>query len=707
MPSMPRSSLITREPTLRASSPKLDFPLGPALLLLVAVVCAYAPALRGGLVWDDDAHVTKPELRSLAGLGRIWFDLGASQQYYPILHSAFWVEHRWWGEATLPYHLTNVLLHFTSAFLLVAILRRLAIPGAWFAAFLFALHPVQVESVAWITEQKNTLSTVFSLAAGLSYLRFDEARRTRFYWLASTLFVLALLTKSVTATLPAALLVILWWKRGRLDWRRDAAPLVPWLVLGAGMGLFTAWVERKFIGAEGAEFALDALERVLLASRVIWFYAGKLAWPASLSFIYPRWEIDAAAVRSYYFPLATAGVLLAAWSWRHRSRAPLAAVLYFSGTLFPVLGFFNVYPFRYSYVADHFQYLASLGLIVPFAAGATVYFSSRWPAAGRLGAAALLLLGLAALTARQAAHYRTSRQLYESALALNPNSWMAHSNLGVEIAKAGQPQIALEHFATALRLNPKSTGARNNLGYLLLKEGRPAESIPFFEKALELDPLFFEARVNLSNALRILGRPRDALREATLALDRSPDSASALVCVGAAWQTLGQLDRGISAYQRALVCDPNHVDAHVDLGLALLAKGDPAGSIAHSQAALRLDPKSAVAHNNLGNAFSALQKNAEAAIEFQAALVLQPNYPEAHQNLAIVLRETGQPAAAIEHAERALQLLPNSPEIRINLALSLLAAGRAAEARFQWTEAKKLRPDLPAMPEPKGAPSQP
>jgi len=239
------------------------------------------------MVWDDDAHITEAQLRSLAGLGRIWWDLGATQQYYPVLHSAFWIEHRLWGDAMVGYHLTNVFLHGLAAGLVVVVMRRLVLPGAWLGGFLFALHPVAVESVAWISEQKNTLSAVFYLCAGLAYLRFDRTRRPAPYWFALACYGLALLTKTVTATLPAALLVILWWQRGRLSWRRDVCPLLPWLALAVTAGAFTAWVEWTFIGAHGAAFTLSLGQRILIAGRAFWFYLGKLLWPANLSFIYP------------------------------------------------------------------------------------------------------------------------------------------------------------------------------------------------------------------------------------------------------------------------------------------------------------------------------------------------------------------------------------------------------------------------------------
>ena len=217
------------------------------------------------MLWDDSAHVTRPELQSLHGLWRVWFDLGATQQYYPLLHSAFWVEHKLWGDAPFYYHLLNVLLHAAAACLLLAALKRLKIPGAFLAAGIFALHPVYVESVAWITEQKNTLSAVFYFASLLFYLRFDEERGARDYFCAAGFFILALLSKTVTATLPAALLVIFWWKRGRLSLTRDVAPLLPWFALGAVAGLFTAWVERRMIGAQGAAFEFTILQRILLS----------------------------------------------------------------------------------------------------------------------------------------------------------------------------------------------------------------------------------------------------------------------------------------------------------------------------------------------------------------------------------------------------------------------------------------------------------
>ena len=477
--------------------------------LVVVVVTTYAPALRAGFIWDDEAHVTAPGLRSAAGLGRIWFELGATQQYYPLLHSAFWLQHRAWGGGAFGYHLVNVLLHCGVAAMLFVVLRRLRLAGAALAAWLFALHPVHVESVAWITEQKNTLSTLLYLAAAWCYLRFDATRAGRSYVAATMLFLLALSTKTVTATLPAALLVIFWWQRGALGFRRDVLPLLPWFVLGASAGLFTAWFEHTLIGARGAEFELGLVERALLAGHVVWFYFGKLIWPANLTFIYPRWQIDAGNPMDWA-PLCVLLVLLASL-WGLRQRAPIAVTLVYVGSLFPVLGFFNVYPFQYSFVADHFQYLASLAI---FAGGAT-WLRERIGAGRPMACATVAVCGLAALawTSSQQAHsYRDNRTLFRTTLARNPAAWMAHNNLGKELLiEPRDVPAAILHLRRAIELRPDYAEAHNNLGLALTQSGQPREAIPHLEKSLQLKSSSYQTHNNLGIALASSGRAAESL----------------------------------------------------------------------------------------------------------------------------------------------------------------------------------------------------
>src|ERR1700746_3229459 len=321
------------------------------LILAVVTLLAYQPAWHGGLLWDDDFNIATPELRSLDGLRRIWFVPRTTLQYYPLLYSSSWLQERLLSNSTTGYHLVNILLHIGCVVLVLKILRFLRIPGAELAAIIFALHPVDVETVAWITERKNTLSGFFALAAALWYLRFDESRSGRSYALALGLFLLGLLSKTAIVTLPLALLVIFWWKRGAISWRRDVVPLIPFFFLSAAAGLMTSWVEYGNIGYKANPLAFSPVDRCLMAGRAFWFQLGKVLWPSNLMFVYPRWEINAAVWWQYLFPLAVLGLLGILWSLRRWSRAPLAGVLVYIFMLLPTLGFLNQFFFIYSFVS--------------------------------------------------------------------------------------------------------------------------------------------------------------------------------------------------------------------------------------------------------------------------------------------------------------------------------------------------------------------
>jgi hypothetical protein len=384
-----------------------------AAALVLLALAAYAPVISGGFIWDDDAYVTEnATLRSVDGLRRIWFEPIASPQYYPLVFTTFWAEYRMWGLSPAGYHLTNVLLHGFNGVLLWFGLRALRAPAPWLIAAVFVLHPVHAESVAWVTERKNVLSGLFYLAAALAYFRFSppEAGDTRhphrwgWYFVALGLFVCALLSKTVTATLPAALLLMLWWRRGSVRWR-DVVPLAPFFLAGVVLGLYTVWLEKHHVGATGQDWTLSPVDRCLVAGRALWFYAGKLGWPADLSFIYPRWSVDAGAAWQYVYPVAVVVVLVGLWVARRRvGLGPLVACLFFAGTLFPALGFFDVYPMRFSFVADHFQYLASAGLLACLvAAGQAAMRRLLRPGSWMPMAAGLaLLLVLGFLTADRA-----------------------------------------------------------------------------------------------------------------------------------------------------------------------------------------------------------------------------------------------------------------------------------------------------------------
>jgi protein O-mannosyl-transferase len=705
----PRGALASRAPKEnRAKSPD---PKSQAIqfsdsvlwaMIFCATLAAYFPALRGGLLWDDSSHLTKPGLQSFHGLWRIWFELGATQQYYPLLHSAFWLEHRMWGDAVAGYHLTNLVLHALSACIVVMILKRLSLPGAWCGGFFFALHPVHVESVAWISEQKNTLSGVFYLASLLTYLHFDQDHRKSKYLLATGLFVLALLTKTVTATLPAVLLVIFWWRRGRLEWKRDLRPLLPWFALGISAGLFTSWVERTLIGARGADFLLTPVQRVLIAGRAICFYAGKLLWPTNLTFFYPHWKIDPDVCWQWLFPAGVLALGMCLVFAARRYRGPLAGFLIFSGTLFPVLGFLNVYPFRYSYVADHFPYLASLGIIVPVTSlfvRAIERISPR--RAVSIACCFMLILVLGVLTWRQCRMYRDSETLYRESLARNPGSWLAHYNLGVLFAEMpGRLPDAIAEYQAALRIKPDYAEAHVNLGNSLSQiPGRQVDAIAEYQTALQLNPDYAEAHNDLGIALSFTpGRLQEAIAEYQAALQINPDYADAHLNLGNSLSQIpGRQAEAIAEYQAALRINPDDAEAHYNLGnLLALSPGRLQDAIAEFQAALRIRPQYAKAHYSLGIVLAAIPGRLPDAIaEYQAALQIKPDYAEAHNELGIVLAQIpGRLPDAIAEYQAALRIRPDDAEAHMNLGNSLSQIpGRQAEAIAEYQAVLQIRPD--------------
>jgi Flp pilus assembly protein TadD len=618
------------------------------LLIFVSTLIAYWPALNGAFIWDDGGHVTRADLRSWAGLGRIWFEIGATQQYYPFLHSAFWFEHQLWGDAPLGYHLVNVLLHATSACLFGVMLRRLAVPGAWLAALVFALHPVCVESVAWISEQKNTLSTVFYLGAALAYWRFAASRRPAPYALATALFVLALLTKTVTATLPAALLVICWWQRGRLEWRRDVVPLLPWFVIGVAAGFVTAQVEHTLIGTKEAAFSMNAVERGLIAGRVVWFYLGKLFWPFDLEFIYPRWTISATAAWQYLFPLAAIAALGALWWRRRQQRGLLAAALFFGGTLFPVLGFLNIFPFLYSFVADHFQYVACLGVFATAGAPLTGLSALTSLRTARV-AAAFLLLALGTLTWRQSGIYRNVFVLYETTIAQNPACWMAHNNLGIALANAGRKEEAIAHFRQSLQIYPGNVEAESNLGSGLTTLGRPGDALPHLQRALQIQPNLDQGYVNLGLALMALGRSDEGLAALATAARQSPRDPTVHYNLGVALAMQGHVGEAISHFARAVQLKPDYAEAELNWGLGLTLTDRFPEAVPHFERSLQLKSDSAAAFYTYGRALAEHGRGEDAIAQFRRALEINPNFVPARRDLDIVLQRLGRPGEAERH----------------------------------------------------------
>ena len=583
--------------------------VGLAAIMLVTAV-AYLPIVRGGFIWDDETWITDNRLlRTLAGLRAIWLEPGRSPQYYPLTQTTLWLEYHLWGPGPLGYHLVNVALHGLNAGLVWLILSQLGVPGAWVAAAVFALHPVHVESVAWAAELKNVQAGVFSLLALLLSLRFALGRRSAaLYAAAFVAFVLAVLSKTVACTVPAATLVCVWWKRGSVG-RRDVVPLVPFFLVGLAGGLGTAMVEKYQVGAQGADWTLSTADRFVLAGRALWFYAAKLVAPVRLSFIYPRWEIDGGVWWQWLFPLAAAGVVAGLLMLRDRiGRGPLAAVLYFAITLSPALGFVDVYPFRFSFVADHFQYLASLGPIALLVAlgAAGVRKVPTLGAAARVACGGLLL-ALGAATWSRTHVFADLETLWRDTVSKNAAEWSAY----------------------------------NNLGSLLLEQGRPAEAVSSLERALALRPDEPEVHHTMADALLRLGRRDDARAEYARALTVAPGYAPAHNSLGLLLLDEGKATEAIVEFQQAIRLRPDLAAPFYNLGNALVALDRLRDAEPYYERALQIDPDLAQAHNNLANLYAYRQNLAGAIEHYEKALALQPDLREARENLNAVRAQQG------------------------------------------------------------------
>jgi len=546
-----------------------------AILLVLVVFLAFIPALRAGFIWDDEALTENVWLRTPGGLRRIWIPPGASNEfeahYWPLVYTSFWLEQKLWGLAPLGYHLTNVLLHALNAVLLWRLLERLKLPAAWLAAAVFALHPIHVESVAWVIERKDLLSALFCLTAFLAYARYESVRSRWAYAAALALFACAMLSKSVAISLPLGLGLWVWWKRGGLG-ARDALRLGPFLALGALIGGYDAALATL---RHSSPSGLSFVERALVAGRALWFYASKLFWPANLMTIYPRWEINSHSVLAWAYPAAAAAVLALLWARRRAwGRGPLGAVLFFAVTLGPTLGFVDFGFMNHSFVADRFQYLASIGPIALFA-GLAERMAGRPTDIRRFfwGAAAAALLGiLGVLTWRQAAFYETSETLFRHNLERNPGSWGAHNNLGLALTNGGSFEEARRHFEAALRIKPDSAETYHNLGAILSLQSRIDEAIPFYLEALAKSPLYYRSLANLCVAYQGKGELQKAIECGQKAVGLAPYNAAVQTNLGSALCESGRIAEGIEHFRLALQIQPDYVRARK--GLSRYAPAD-------------------------------------------------------------------------------------------------------------------------------------
>ncbi len=423
----------------------------------------------------------------------------------------------------------------------------------------------------------------------------------RFYPVATLLFLGALLSKTAVCCLPVAILVLIWWKQDRLT-ARDVLNLIPWFAASLILGLIMVRVEHSPANASVTTMPLSIVERCLLAGRALCFYAARLFWPGKLTFVYPRWRIDGGAAWQYFFPVMALAVVVALWSLRRRiGKGPLAGVLCFAAMLSPVLGFCGVYYFRYSYVADHFQYVASIGLIsLAVCTGTAICLrAGHWGRSLGTVAAAIVLLALGWSTWGQTRIYQNLETLWRDTLTKNPRCWMAYSNLGDAFLLEGRISDAIGCYEQALRIKPDYFEAHCNLGSALEQTGKIEEAIGHYQQALRIKPDYIEAHNNLGIALEQAGRVKEAIEHYEQALRIDPDYAEAHCNLGSALAQTGKFEEAIGHFEEALRIKPDFAEAHNNLGMALEQTGKVREAIGHYQQALRINPDFTPAQNAL------------------------------------------------------------------------------------------------------------
>ena len=612
-----------------------------ALGLLVGV--GYLPAaLWGGFVWDDRVFTESEPVRAASGLWRIWFspsDIEGEGHYWPLTYTTFWIEHKLWGYDPTGYHVVNVVLHFANALLLWCLLARLTVPGAWAIAAVFAVHPLHVESVAWVIERKDVLSGAFYLAAFLTYVRFVASRGDphraqmkgatagwRHYFFALALFALGMLCKSIVVTLPVALSICHWWQRGRIT-GADMLRLAPFFAVGLGIATADMSYYEEDIAVD-----YSPLERVLIAARALWFYAGKLLCPVGLAVIYPHWEIGVADPMAWGYVVTGFAVVAALYGFRHRiGRGPLAGALFFAVTLSPVLGFIDYGYMQFSFVADRYQYLAGIGVLA-VVVGAAAHRAGRLPGAWQKAILIIALGILGTLTWRQAGIYRDEVTFFNHIISHNPTARNAHLNLGKALFEAGRREDGLSAIQIAVAQRPNSFKAHYSAGLMLMHLSRLDEAEQHLRRAVELDP-----------------NHRDAHYSAGMALSR-----------------LDRIDEAERHYLRAVELDPSHFQALTNLGAMLISNGRFADAERHLRRALGINPHDSKALHNLALARLRQKHYAEALALYRRVVERMPRNARAFADMGIALYYLGRVEEALENLDHALSLDPTLKDARAN-----------------------------------------
>ena len=666
-----------------------------ALGLLVIV--PYLPAMMwGGFVWDDNLCIKVDPVREVSGLQQIWFSPSAIEEedhYWPLVYTTFWLEHKLWGFDPTGYHIVNVLLHLANTLLLWHLLRRLAVPGAWVVAAVFAVHPLHVESVAWIIERKDVLSGLFYLGAVLAWLRFVEQSNPRWYVWSLVLYAAGLLSKSIVVTLPATLLIWHWWKQGRVT-STDMLRSVPFFAVG----LVIVLGDLSFYqSGSSASFDYSFIERTLIASRALWFYVGKLLWPFELAVIYPRWDIRVSDPLAWGNLISAVALALTLWHFRSRiGRGPLAGALFFAVTVSPVLGFVDYGYMNYAFVADRFQYLAGIGalaVVIGTAACGVGRLPDLWQK-GALGGAAVIIIVLGLLTWRQANIWKDEETLNSHIIALNPEARNAHRHLAKELYNQDRYEEALEPARVAVEQRPDHFKAHVTLGLILVELSRFEEAEIHLRRAIELNPEVHSTRLKLSDVLYNQGRYEEALDVARAAVEQRPDSFASHGLLGALLTELGRFEEAETHLRRAIELNPKARKAHFNLGEALHNQGRYEEAVDAYRVAIEQGLDDALAHSKLGMVLNELERFEEAETHLRRAMALDPSHTEALYALAKLRFSQQRYDEMLKFYQQIIDIDPTDALAYGDMGVALFLLGRNDEAMRSFDQALSLDPTM-------------
>lgn len=548
----------------------LSSPQASVISLLALAFLAHWRVLGTGFVWDDHLVYENPYVRSLSGVWKIWTNLAVQPEsdvrYWPLFYSTFWFDHILSGISPFFCHAINLLIHLANVVLVWHVLKRLSVSGAWLAAAVFAVHPVHSESVAWVIERKGLLSMLFFLLAFSAHLRFTETRNRRVYVWAVFMLALSLLSKPVAVVFPVIVLLWMYWKSVPFM-KRNLSFTVPYFVLSALSGLLNVLSSRLY---DPVDFGLTVADRFLIVGRAFWFYVGKLIMPHSMAMIYERWSVDSGNLLQWLFPICA--MLLFVLLWRMRSRIgkePFVAFSMFFVILSPVLGFMDYSHMAYSFVANRYQYLASIPLIALVCATVIRWANRKGVLShpGFVTAVGVVLVALSLLSWRQDATFESMETLFRHNIKVNPNAPAAQDSLGLSLLQRGQSAQAEKHFRKALELQPEMVEALLNLGLSLAHQNRVEQAIEYYEKALAIRPDYAPALTNLGNAYARLKRYEESAQwfERLVALGKAEPRV--LNSLAASYAYAGRFADAVEAVRQAIEAAHQQGDTQMVEGL--------------------------------------------------------------------------------------------------------------------------------------------